>query len=361
MIAALFGTARRLAWPDDPGAFRLFLALVVFAHHLSSFDFGLYAVYVFFVLSGFWLHSMWVGRYSRTRRPYWTYLVSRVWRLAPVMVLVSAITIAFLLAIGVDASELFARPLHLAVSSVVLLGYAWLVEPPVGPAWSLDVEMQFYLVAPLLSALLLRGAARILLALAIALSAFLAWRTGVPVFPRYAVFFLVGMVAAQNGWRPSLRLARISALAVPVVLIAITLSPWRDVLWGGDDPGPLHRLNEPFNVAMAFVTVPFALHTVRRPSDRTDRALADLSYIVYLAHWAAIEWFVTFAGQPFGRRLAVAGASIVAVGAVSLLIWWAYDRPINRARALWVTKRAATPLPEAPSAAGWPGAEPAGP
>jgi peptidoglycan/LPS O-acetylase OafA/YrhL len=357
MIGATLDTARRLAWPVEPGAFRLFLALLVFAHHLSSFDFGLYAVYVFFVLSGFWLHTMWVERYRLTRNPYGTYLVSRAWRLAPVMVLVSAITIVILLALGVRTDELFARPLHLAVSSLVLLGYAQLPYAPVGPAWSLDVEMQFYLVAPLLSVLLLRGASRWLLPLALALSSALAWRFAAPVFPKYAAFFLLGMMAARSGWRPPPRLALGSALAVPVVLVAITLSPWRDILWGGVDPGPLHRLNPAFNVVMAFVTVPFALETVRRASDRTDRALADLSYIGYLAHWAAVEWFDTFAGEPFGKRLAVAAASIVAVGFVSLGIWRGFDRPINRLRARWVARRSAG----ARSRADLPLAEPAGP
>src|SRR5688572_29757476 len=109
-----FVVAARVAWPLDPGAFRLFLAMLVFVHHFSGLGLGTYAVLVFFVLSGFWLERMWGERYKATQRPYLTYMISRIWRLAPVMVLVSAITIALLPMIGTPTGTIFASdPAHL--------------------------------------------------------------------------------------------------------------------------------------------------------------------------------------------------------------------------------------------------------
>jgi len=343
LIASIKSWPARLALPVEPGAFRLVLALVVFVHHLSSFSMGAYAVYVFFVLSGFWLHSMWVERYSRTRQPYLTYLVSRVWRLSPTMLLVSAITIPLLIAIGIPASEVFrANPLHLAFSSTFLLGYSFLAYPPVGTAWSLDVEMQFYVVVPLLAVLLLRGYRWSVLAIAVGMSLLASWLldADTTVLPKYLLFFVAGMASAHAGWSPSRRLAFATGLAIPVVLIIVCLSPWADLVWGGAHPTAFHSAwGLPFNVVLALLTIPFAIYTVRQKSDATDRMFADLSYIVYLGHWIAMQWFFTFAGHPFTARLLVAAACFTAVSLASLAIWRFYDKPINRARARWVAAR----------------------
>lgn len=352
----------RLAWPVEPGAFRLFLAMIVFVHHFSSFAMGAYAVYVFFVLSGFWLHTMWTERYSHTRRPYLTYMTSRVWRLAPVMVLVSALTIPLLLAMGIPASEVLKdNPFHLAFSSTFLLGYTLLEYAPVGSAWSLDIEMQFYVLVPFLAVLLVRGWRWPMLAGAVLVSATGAWLFGTAVvLPKYAVFFMAGMVAAQSNLRPSKSLAVATFLSVPVVLVLVTLSPWREALWGGASASEFHHTwGPPLNAVLALVTVPFAIYTVRQNSDATDRMFADLSYIVYLTHWIAMQWFFTFAGRPFQERLLVAAACFAAVPLVSWLIWQLYDKPLNRLRARWVSAREVPAAP--PAEEGAVRAEPAGP
>jgi len=346
-VPRLFDLPLRLLWPTAPGAFRLFLAFIVVCGHYSSFDMGVYAVWVFFVLSGFWLHTMWVERYSGTRQPYLTYLVSRIWRLAPVMALVSLITIPLLLTIGLPRTTVFAaNPLHLAVSSVFLLGYSWLEYQPVRPAWSLDVEMQFYVFAPLLSVLLLQGWKRLLLAAAAVLSMIGAAFVDVSILPKFGLFFMLGMIAAASDWHPSRRLALVSGLGVLAILLLVAFSPWSDLIWGGATPSAFHRTwNPPFAVALALLTVPFAMYTVRQKSDPPDRLMADLSYIVYLVHWMGVQWFARMAGRPFLDRFEVAALSVAATLVVSLAIWKFYDKPLNRARARWVSSRAVSKPP----------------
>ncbi|WP_158241538.1 acyltransferase [Novosphingobium sp. TH158] len=335
-----FDLARRLALPRDPGAFRLFLAMLVFVHHFSSLDWGPYAVYVFFVLSGFWVQTMWVERYARTQSPYLTYMASRVWRLAPVMVLVSLIALALLPVIGIPADVVFSsEPLHLAFSSVFLLGYAWLPYTPVGSAWSLDVEMQYYLLAPLFAWLAMRTRGWWLLVPAAAISAAAGLLMQHYVVVKYLFFFFAGLLAARNDWRPGTGLATASAASVVLAVVGILVSPWRDVLVGGTNPGPLHVHAPLFNLILGVLTIPFALYTVHRESDETDRMLADLSYIVYLLHWVAMQWFFQFAGYPFTIRLAVAATSFAVVPMMSWLIWRYYEKPINRLRARWVAGR----------------------
>ena len=64
-----------------PGMFRLLLSLLVVLHHSLPLRLGTWAVYVFFILSGFWICRMWRQRYAETQSPYLTFLVSRWWRL----------------------------------------------------------------------------------------------------------------------------------------------------------------------------------------------------------------------------------------------------------------------------------------
>lgn len=333
-----------LLLPTTPGAFRLFLALLVFGHHLSSFGFGKFAVYVFFALSGFWLNTMWRDRYHRARAPYRTYLVSRVWRLAPVMIVTSIITIPLLMLIGIERELLFSsNPLHLAFSTVFLLSYSYLTYVPVAPAWSLDIEMQFYLVAPVLAIALLRPALRLPLIVGAAILALVAtWSLPVPTLAQYAIFFLAGMTVSATRWQPGRTLAYGSAAAVIGTLVLVTATPLAGILWGGANPGPLYAWNPLFNVVMAFVCLPYAMWTVYQKSDRADRMLADQSYIIYLLHWVAVQWFYSMAGQPVLERLAVAGIGVVAVCVSSLALWHLIDRPANRLRHAWVNSRMPT-------------------
>ncbi len=354
MIGQGTALAGRLAWPDSPGALRLVLAMIVFVHHYSSFGLGQYAVYVFFVLSGFWVRRMWADRYIATRSPYFTFMVSRLWRLAPVMLLVSAITIPLLPLIGIGWDRILTDGWpHVLGSTALLFGYGLLDYRPIGSAWSLDIEMQFYALTPLLAILVARGRWWLVLAAGAFVSALSMMLTDALISPTYLIFFLTGMVAAERCWQPSAALARGSVLLVVLALVLVTLSPWRGILWGGAEPGPLFVWNPWLNTLLAFATVPFALHTVWRPSDSTDAMFGDLSYIVYLLHWIGMQWFFTIEGS-FLDRLPYAAACFAAVPLASLAIWRYYDRPLNRLRANWVAgrMRALATLPVADEPAG---------
>ena len=140
-----------------PGLLRLLLAELVYVHHMSRFAVGNAAVYVFFCLSGFWVYSMYTGRYSKTRMPYLTYLVSRLWRLLPTFWLVTLLTFLLIYPDGTLAGY-WQRDgaAHFLLSNFLIFGYYFLPDQAIVPAWSLDIEMQFYLIAPLIAILLVR-------------------------------------------------------------------------------------------------------------------------------------------------------------------------------------------------------------
>ncbi|MGA2674318.1 MAG: acyltransferase [Terracidiphilus sp.] len=324
-----------------PGLFRLFLALMVFVHHVTRFAVGGSAVLVFFCLSGFWIYKMYTGRYSATRQPYLTYIVSRAWRLLPTFWLVTAITLLFLYFHGTLASYLDGPDrIHCIVSNLFILGYSTMREQPVGSAWSLDIEMQFYLIAPFIAVYLARRkavAAWFLLAIAAAsLASFLLHNPVTLV--SYLVFFVVGMTAASVDWRPSGRLVIFFLGAIALAVVLCLASPWRGILLVGEHPGPLSIYTRHANVALALLTMPYAIYTTRQKGFRADGMFADLSYIVYLLHWTAFMWIASHPGGML-HRIAYMAVAWVLVSGLSLVIWKFYDHPINLMRSRWVSGR----------------------
>lgn len=113
---------------------------------------GAFGVPLFFALSGYIIACPFLGPKPPALRAYF---LRRITRLEPPyivsMLLVYALKVVFL---GVAASALLP---HLLVSLVYLHGLVYGTHSLVnGVAWSLEVEWQFYLLAPLLFALVLR-------------------------------------------------------------------------------------------------------------------------------------------------------------------------------------------------------------
>jgi peptidoglycan/LPS O-acetylase OafA/YrhL len=326
-------TMKRLS---SPGFFRFLLALAVFVHHLSRIAIGHAAVYLFFCLSGYWIFRMYSERYSRTSRPYRVYLVSRLWRLLPVFLLCSLL--AYLCSPGGPACLCSGdRKVHLIVSQFLILGYASLPHPPLGPAWSLDIEMQFYVLAPLLIAMMIRGLVRpvTILAAAMLISGASVALDAKSWVASYLFFFVIGMAAAKSGWKPSSRLASLCLGIVSTMFILMSASPLRGVLLVGAHPTPLAKYNEAASVLMAIMLCPLAIYTTAQKGPPGDGMFADLSYIVYLLHWIGVQWILAET-KIMGHRLEWTIAGVIVVLIASFLIWSLYDRPINRMRANWV-------------------------
>ncbi|HTK36516.1 MAG TPA: acyltransferase [Caulobacteraceae bacterium] len=325
-----------------PGLFRFFLALVVFVDHASRLALGPAAVRLFFCLSGFWIYRMWTERYVHAESPVVTYLASRAWRLIPTFALIAFLTLAFQhLILGkswIDLKGTAGWPEFLA-SHLFILGYGSLPVQPLMPAWSLDIEMQFYLVAPILIALLIRFGSVPMLLFASIISIVCAFLFSTHFSLMYIIFFALGMASAHGDWRPSSRLAAASAILAIAFVAALVISPWRGAILGGIHRGPLFRYSDLVNTAVALLAFPYAMFTTGQRGGLRDGTYGDLSYIVYLLHWIAIGWLGTVAGLPALARLGCIGLAVSATLAAAWTIWKFYDKPLNRARAQWVARR----------------------
>lgn len=326
----------------SPGIFRLFLALTVFFHHISRFAVGNAAVDVFFCLSGYWIYLMYTARYSATSRPYFTYIVSRAWRLLPTFLLINIIELAYLL----WSHRLLPYwngngHTHFVISNLFILGYESMAIQPIVPAWSLDIEMQFYIIAPLIIAVLAwrKMAAPWVLGALTVISLIAGLSAHNPVhMPIFLVFFGAGMVSASLKWRPSSRLAWGSLCLTLLVILACLASPWRGILLVGTHRGPLAIYTIRAEHMLALMMIPYAIFTTGQSSSGADSMFGDLSYIVYLLHWPFAEWV----GRHANGMVHKAFVSLIALTVTlvaSYVIWRFYDHPINRLRSRWVNSR----------------------
>ena len=177
----------------SPGAFRMALALSVFLHHTTSYNIGMSAVLIFFVLSGYWVATMWAATYSKTRAPYLTFVVSRCWRIIPVFALCSAITWGLLYWRG-EHPEHIGGLAHQIFSNLLIIGYNTLPYQANVPGWSLDMELQFYLIAPLVIFLISKSIH--VLAVFVLTTVLSQWVGGAATVAPFIIFFAIGVASA---------------------------------------------------------------------------------------------------------------------------------------------------------------------
>ncbi len=342
-----------------PGAFRLFLALIVVVHHSTPLRMGALAVYIFFILSGYWIAKLWAERYARSRNPLLTFYVSRWWRLAPVFLICTALGIIWTISRGNalpirgGAFLWFLRQFPIAGSAVV--------GSVLPPAWSLDVEMQFYLLAPALIWLLHRVspptawiAGAVLLALPIAHF----WRGGradIPVLIPFLPFFVGGILIHKTKWHPSRAVGfAFLFIAFLIVAIGLVLPELRAGIWivGRHSEAPMNAVMQLW-VAIAALSLPVVARSVRESSAPMDRMMGDLAYPLYLFHWMPRECYYALGGpsRPVWQAVALLLLNFAFAVAGAWVIYKMVDRPLDRLRSRWVAKRHcdATMIPEAAS------------
>jgi peptidoglycan/LPS O-acetylase OafA/YrhL len=332
-----------------PGGFRLILASVVVVHHSFAFRAGPWAVYVFFILSGYWITQMWHNRYVQTRNSYFTFLVSRWWRIAPVFFV--CMVLGFWSGVLTHDS---------AVLSLSTDPVWWLRQIPIAastgpikalpPSWSLDIDMQFYLLAPMAIYLVSKLSAKVrwpLVAILLLLPSILLWQgidiAAPPYLAVFSGFIVAGIILALSNW-----VARSSTIVTGVVIflvgsaLLVALPETRTAIWyEGKWDVDVSPITSVWWVLGAILILPFVSRNVRVKSSRVDRFLGDLVYPLYLFHWIPREWYYYACENShsvFVRILALlANFGLAFAGAILILIL--IDLPLGRLRTKWVNSR----------------------
>jgi peptidoglycan/LPS O-acetylase OafA/YrhL len=211
---------------------------------------GYLGVDLFFILSGFILSHVYLGRVEEKRFNYGSFLWARLSRIYPVHLVTLALTIAiWLLAMKLGAQfdpvafDPKVLPQHL------LLIHAWGTTPSVQwnfPSWSISAEWFAYLIFPVAAMLVLslRRLAWLSVVLALALFAVMFWSVesnGLPLsevtrlgFIRIIPAFLFGAALYQLGRVVSMpRFAALAGAAAAVIWIGVasTLRLSDAVIW----------------------------------------------------------------------------------------------------------------------------------
>jgi len=342
------------------GLVRLLLALSVVLGHAGGYHGlvlvgGRVAVEGFFIISGFYMALVLSEKYdsiaSRSQRLR-TFYTARILRLYPTYAVVVVLTLivdgvlrrrwehllavrggAFgigglllligtnLVIVGQDAVVFLGAHAHgglfvphsLAVSPRPL--WTFLVVPQ---AWSLSLELGFYLLAPWL----VRRRTRVVAGMAVASVAcravlVYAGLSGDPwsyrFFPNELVFFFVGVlgyrlnVRYRRRRRRSLEVGALGALVVTMAAMSYVHVPLKQGV---------------FFILLA-VSVPCVFELTKR--SRLDRVIGDLSYPLYICHLAVLRQFWVHHSD---GALKATGVSLAVAAALLLFV----DRPVDRLR-----------------------------
>ena len=281
-------------------------AVMALAHALRAM--GNTGVDLFFVLSGYLIYGHLIAR----QRRFASYFARRVKRIYPTFLAVFAIYLALAVALpsadklppGRGAAALY------VVENLLLLPGLFPIDPLITVAWSLSLEMAFYLATPLLIVALRLHAwprgYRAALLLAMALAAGSWYSLGGPGF-RW-IMFLSGAILAETA--PALGGRAAERLALPVFIISL-VATWilREGVAG---TGPLRV----WILFVGFYVVCLGCFTGQGLATRIAswlplRLFGNISYSYYLIHGLVVTVAFRLLSEIYPPR----GDDVV-------LFWW---------------------------------------
>jgi peptidoglycan/LPS O-acetylase OafA/YrhL len=303
----------RLSLVVPPGAFRLILALAVVVSHMSALDIGRVAVMLFFYLSGYWTSKIWKEKFGSgsTGRFY----LARYWRIAPLFLL------ATMLSAWVRGQQL-----HLTNFTLLGLGLDARGNDPTIVSWSLDIELQFYLLVPLVVPLLASAPWRLMAASLIAAVGgwWLYVNFDILVCAKFLPVFFLGSLTYIRAWKPSALVAHASLAAFVLMTIVTAMTPF--MTKGPLTPDPFDH--DVWDMIWMLPLLPYVARSLGVRSTPLDRHFGNLSFPLYLAHTTVIFVVQAWLGHGAAGKL----ATLLIAMAVALTAYVLVDRPLDRIR-----------------------------
>ena len=367
------------------GTIRFLLALAVVCAHVGKLPFtvqlgSLLAVQAFYIISGFLIALVWTNKYERRsngRFLFYTNRAARIYILYWAVLVISIVVALVTKWLTHDFPSYWGSPPrgllpYTLFTNAWIFGSSWaywlgFASPPyvtiddgslyftmdytssqypvwrtmiLGPAWTLDLELCFYLLAPLLLSLRLRY---ILAIIATSLLARFSWYAmghdadpwNYRFFPFEIGLFMLGAaayrVSRMLAWQPS-----------PTILKIVFAALVGSILGYGMLGLPHGSFNSFVYLFIFAALIPYVFNLTR--SWRFDRFLADMSFPLYLAHWpvGSISIYIRdrfLLPAPEYRGLAPAIASIAAAALLVIFV----ERPVERWRQSRITPAKVAP------------------
>jgi peptidoglycan/LPS O-acetylase OafA/YrhL len=325
-----------------PGILRLILAGIVVVVHLTRFTYlGEFAVDCFFMLSGYWIALMFQEKYAQKEKAVGVFYVSRFWRILPVFYVFSLLG----LIVHFISGDLISRYNAILspglrsifwISNVSLLTYDLTPFRILGPAWSLDIEMQFYLLFPLFFYLFRRQTTMLRIITGFSfLGAVGIWffagggAMDHTILP-YLFLFLTGVLVYQA----NIRFPKSIQRAGLVLLAACLLLQWIFIY-------SLHTgrfINSLMTVVILICALPILMGSVRVTSNPRDKIYGEMSYLVYLSHWVWILPYNLAIANLHDKiwRLPYIAGFLAATILSSLAAYYWLDRKSEKQRHRWI-------------------------
>jgi peptidoglycan/LPS O-acetylase OafA/YrhL len=327
------------------GTWRFFLAFIVAISHLWA---GMidgpaaYAVWGFFVLSGFLMTLVLTTKYGTAPAGLRQFAINRLLRIYPAFIVAGALgilTVVALRPLNIDPAGLnpqFMLPQSTAewFGNLAMFPFVSQQGLPVPVAAALFVEVWAYALMPLFASS--RRAA--LLGLAVAVCANLQFGFGMPSFIDRYCGFATGLMPFAAGalmchYREVLR-----RFAAPVPSILVWCA--HGLYW-------LHDVYWPWTYGL-WLSVPLSAWVVLSLAEvkarAVDKTAGDLSYPIYLLHTTIAAWFLPHFG--FGRGFTFFAASFAATLLAAWVMLLLVDRPMQRLRVGAVPPRRGAPVPQ---------------
>jgi peptidoglycan/LPS O-acetylase OafA/YrhL len=327
------------------GTWRLALAWLVIADHTSglrdistNLEIGKVAVATFFFISGFLMpltfdsHYRAYGALAGARKFY----VNRFLRIYPIYWASLAITLLAVLHYGPTLLEhattfedlhrirtYLSNALLLGLNQARLWGGDFRFNPP---AWTLDVELQYYILVPLILSLTASCRRWSMIALAAfgATSVYLFFRPAALVdidrsLLTWSFFFLTGFAFYLS---PALQALALRVRLLSAAIVALTIVAW---------------FSRSQSVAILLVTLVCMIVSAKllvlqknRGFGALDRLLGDLSYPTYILHWICVQLVLCWVGNDVAHAGAARFSALLVLNIlISTLVAYASLRAIG--------------------------------
>lgn len=310
------------------GVYRLLLAVLVALSHMginfAGLNPGVVAVISFLIISGFVMTSLIERNYNALSKVGLFY-VDRALRLYPQFLFylcLSCVVIYFLLPGTPQAAELTFRHIiaNLAIVPLDFYMFGLAGTELMPPAWSLGLELCFYLAIPFLLIFKLRGAAFVL-SVAVFLVACLGYINtdvyGYRLLPGVLFMFLCG--SYLHGKQAKGRLIVAGTLVGAAVLFVAIMAGWIE--------------RRPFNAEVTLgvaLGIPAVFLLTKLRQHPLDEFFGNISYGVFLNHFVAM--YLLRALWPLAYIGWYVEAVMVLSFVMSIVSYHAVERPVLKLR-----------------------------